>query len=104
MADRSQFKVRHYACRTCDDRRSEWRWEYDVERCCDTDMIETHSATGSSAAVHGDEIDEVHHHGICNDDGSPRRFRSKTDKRQALESRGLCISGETPKTRGVRWV
>jgi hypothetical protein len=102
MADRAVFKMRHYACRVCNDRRSELKWDYDVMRCCDTDMVETYSARGESAAVHGDEIDELVRHGICNDDGTPRRYRSKTEKREALIRKGLVIDGETPKTQNER--
>lgn len=102
--ERHQFKMRHYACRACGDKKSELKWDYDVLRCCDTDMIETADARGASAAVHGDEIDEVAHHGICHADGTPRRFRSRTEKMRALSNQGLCIAGETPKTNRARWV
>lgn len=37
-------------------------------------------------------------HGLCNEDGSPRRYDSKTDIRREAARRGMVISGETPKT------
>lgn len=67
-------------------------------------MVETYDARGESAAVHGDEIDEVIEHGICHPDGTPKRYRYKTDKRRALAEANLCIAGETPKHNRARWV
>jgi hypothetical protein len=104
VADRSVFKTRHYVCVACRTSRSELAWNYDTFQCCGADMAETYDARGEAAAVHGDEIDEVIHHGICHDDGTPRRFRSKTDKYRALAAKNLCIDGETPKSSGARWV
>jgi hypothetical protein len=43
-------------------------------------------------------------HGLCNADGSPRRYDSKTEIRAEAARRGLTISGETPKDPGARWV
>jgi len=42
-------------------------------------------------------------HGICNPDGSPRRYDSKTDIRAEADRRGLTILGETPGARELRW-
>lgn len=42
-------------------------------------------------------------HGLCNEDGSPRRYDSKTDIRREAARRGLVISGETPKP-ASRWI
>ena len=36
-------------------------------------------------------------HGVCNPDGSPRKFYSKSEIRKAANEAGLTISGETPK-------
>ena len=41
-------------------------------------------------------------HGLCNDDGSPRRYDSKTEIRREAARRGMVIHGETPNT-GSRW-
>jgi len=57
-----------------------------------------------TAAVHGDEIDIEIRHGICNEDGSPKRYRSKSDIRRAAAERGLTIMGETPKPASPRWI
>src|SRR5258708_7928516 len=56
----------------------------------------------SSPAVAGDEIDIQVRHGLCHEDGSPRRFRSKTELREAASQAGLSILGETPKPNAER--
>lgn len=42
-------------------------------------------------------------HGLCNADGTPRRYDSMTDIRREAARRGMTISGETPKV-GTRWI
>ncbi len=37
----------------------------------------------------GDECDVTMKHGLCNPDGSPRRFTSKSDMKREAEKRGL---------------
>ena len=44
---------------------------------------------GQAAAVHGDEIDIVHEHGVCHADGTPRRFRSRAELRAAEAAAGV---------------
>jgi hypothetical protein len=36
-------------------------------------------------------------HAICNPDGSPKRYDSKTDIKRALNKAGYTIAGDTPK-------
>lgn len=36
------------------------------------------------------------HHGLCNADGSPRKFYSKTEIRAEAARRGLMLADETP--------
>lgn len=36
-------------------------------------------------------------HGICNPDGTPKKYYSKSEIREAAAEKGLTISGETPK-------
>lgn len=40
-------------------------------------------------AVHGDEIDIWVRHGICNDDATPRHYRSKAEMRRVTKEKGL---------------
>jgi hypothetical protein len=60
----------------------------------------------SGAAVAGDDIPggiEIRH-GICNPDGTPKRYYSKTDIKRALNEKGLVVVGDTPgKSYRVNW-
>jgi hypothetical protein len=59
----------------------------------------------TGAAVHDDSIPGglLVPHAICHDDGTPKRYYSKSDIRKALRAKGYVIDGETPKTRDS-WV
>lgn len=50
--------------------------------------------------VVGDEIDIEIRHGLCNPDGSPRRFRSRTDIKRVASRRGMMNYVATEKTPG----
>jgi hypothetical protein len=61
--------------------------------------------------VLGDECDVWVKHGICNDDGTPKRYTSKKDMREAAEKKGMVNHVEHIPARGsdksrhtVRWV
>ena len=47
--------------------------------------------TSRSAVVHGDDIPGgvLMYNGVCNDDGSPRRFYSKSEIARAAKEKGL---------------
>ena len=47
--------------------------------------------------VIGDECDVYIKHGICNSDGTPKRYRSKSEIRQAAFDTGYSQGGDTPK-------
>lgn len=56
--------------------------------------------TGRGTVI-SDECDVVVHHGICNLDGSPRRYRFKSEMRAEAARRGLVNHVEhMPATRG----
>jgi hypothetical protein len=57
-------------------------------------------------AVHGDDIPGgiLIPHGICHDDGTPKRYDSKSEINKALRAKGWVREGETPKPRNDRWV
>ena len=58
----------------------------------------------SNWAVIGDECDVWIRHGLCNTDGSPRRFRSKTEIKRAANERGWIHADDTPgKPYRVAW-
>lgn len=44
---------------------------------------------GNANSVIGDEIDVEIKHGLCHEDGTPRRFRSRTELRKAEQKAGL---------------
>lgn len=48
----------------------------------------------SAPGVIGDECDVVVRHGICNEDGSPRRYRFKSEMRAEAKRRGLVNTVE----------
>jgi hypothetical protein len=43
----------------------------------------------SPSAVIGDECDVYIKHGLCHDDGTPRRFTSKAEMAQVAKKKGL---------------
>ena len=42
-------------------------------------------------------------HGLCNPDGTPRRYYSMTEIKQEANRRGLTMMGDTPKPYRIRW-
>lgn len=96
---RDVFKKREYACPN-NHKFSDMRWASQglpiCEECGEGAFLHL-DTRGVAPAVHGDEIDIVIRHGLTEADGSPKRFRSMTDLRREASSRGLTISGETPK-------
>lgn len=42
-------------------------------------------------------------HGLCNPDGTPRRYDSMTELKREANKRGLTIGGDTPKPYKVKW-
>ena len=58
--------------------------------CGDT-LTRLHNRPGNAAPVHGDDIPGglLIKHGICNPDGSPKRYYSKTEIQKAARAAGL---------------
>ena len=77
-----------------------WEWNYNDLICsvCEGEAAHTEpERKGSAPSVVGDELNGYYaKHGVCNPDGSPRRFDSKTDLKRALNAAGLKIDGDTP--------
>lgn len=63
--------------------------------CAASDSIQW--KIGSAPSMIGDECDVLIRHGLCNDDGSPRRFTSKEAIKKAAFEVGLFQGGDTPK-------
>lgn len=104
--ERHVFKIRHFACRKCGEYREQLAWDYDTFECCGQQMVETYRTATKAPSVLGDEIDLVVRHGPVNDDGSPKRYRSRQELRRACEAKGWTPLGDTPKTaeERSRWV
>lgn len=95
------MKKRNYKCEN-DHKLTEIRWGRDpLPVCseCNLEMVEFWPESGQSAMINTDDIPgglEIRH-GICNPDGSPRKYYSKSEIRKAANESGWTISGETPK-------
>lgn len=84
-------------------------WDYEIPlkcpMCGEPTLLVQDALYGNSASISTDEIPggiEIRH-GICNPDGTPRRFYSKTDIKRAANEAGYTISGDTPRPYKVAW-
>lgn len=94
--ERSIFKEWPFECSACGARKTALQWDYeDSPSCCGQPMA-TPSGPNRASAVVGDEIDVTIRHGLCNEDGSPRRWRSRAELRREERRRGLVVYGDTP--------
>lgn len=104
------LKVRTYRCHDCDAKVQALKWNYEAPPDCPNDhgpMFEGDiGPQGRSANVIGDDIPggQMVEHAICNPDGTPRRFDTKSSIREEARRQGWTISGETPKPRERRWI
>ena len=55
--------------------------------------------------VRGDDIPGgiLIRHGICNADGTPKKYYSKTEIRRAADEKGYTIGDDTPKPYKINW-
>lgn len=110
-AERHTFKRRRLVCATCDARSQPLLWDYDPAPLCPADPThgplqpEWDGRVGASASVIGDECDVTIRHGICHEDGEPRRFRSKSEFRAACKATGWTPMSELGHKTGevARW-
>ena len=58
---------------------------------------ENETLWSQAPSVASDECDVYIKHGLCWSDGTPRRFRSKSEIKQAAFEKGLFQGGDTPK-------
>lgn len=70
-----------------------------------TGSAEDHAAV-KRFAVHGDDIPGglLVPHAICHDDGTPKRFYSKSEMAKEARAKGWVLMGDTPKSTHDRWV
>jgi hypothetical protein len=79
------------ACSACGTVSKDYRWlhERDAWVCaCGGSLTEVEDQANRATAVIGDEVDYTFHHGLCNEDGTPRRYTSRTQIRQECIKRG----------------
>jgi hypothetical protein len=89
-AERHTFKERTFRCGSCPAEVKALSWSYDpVPTCpsCLTPMTDE-QARGKSACVIGDEIDVLIENGPINKDGSPRRYRSRSELNRVCRETG----------------
>lgn len=106
-----RFKEWKIACSECDMTSEIWCWSYDFPlptctKCGAKDSIlPIPTNPASTLMIATDDIPggiEIRH-GLVNDDGSPRKFYSKSDIKREANRRGLTILGDTPKPYKVSW-
>lgn len=95
------FKNRLYVC-DCGNTVALLRWDTDPNPICGCGKTMDEQGNvllGQAPGVIGDSIPGgiLIRHGICNDDGTPRRYDSMTEIRREAARRGYTLYGETPK-------
>lgn len=86
-----------------------WFWNYDQPPDCPDCQEETHVSYEKRNRAPGLICDDFPggieiRHGICNDDGSPKKYYSKTDIKRACNEKGLKWADDTPgKPYPVSW-
>lgn len=102
------FKEWPLICPTCGTHTKEMAWDYQLPLSCGTchgPLALDYGTKQQSAGIATDDIPggmEIKH-GICNPDGSPKRYYSKTEMKRAANERGYTIAGDTPKPYKVAW-
>lgn len=101
---RSTYKEYDLYCPACLKEFTDLFWDYEVPHCpdCKEEACLSNRRKpnhfGTAPGVVGDDIPggmEIKH-GLVNDDGSPKRFYSKTDIKREANRKGLKILGDTP--------
>lgn len=91
------YKRRHLVCVACGTRSSPLLWDNDPRPpclSCQGAQVEDGYAANAAPAVIGDECDVTIRHGLCYDDGTPRRFRSKAEFRAVAKAKGWTPGAE----------
>lgn len=85
-------------CSKCGNYSNKLSWLRERDGWCPS-CFHASDSTNKSAMINTDDIPggiDIKH-GICNDDGSPKRYYSKSEIKRAAYDKGLFIMGETPK-------
>ncbi|HEX6276027.1 MAG TPA: hypothetical protein VFZ53_23465 [Polyangiaceae bacterium] len=96
------FKRRVFRCPTCGAEVDPWCWDDDPAPICATCGTPYAALVETPVETHGIIPDSIPggiliRHGICHEDGTPKRYDSMTEIRKAARAKGLALYGETPK-------
>lgn len=86
-----------------------WGWSTDRLPCpsCELPLLPLEARASVSAAIVTDDIPgglEIRHgKGMINEDGSPKRYYSRTELRRACNENGWTVAGDTPKPYRIAW-
>ena len=99
-----RFTTWSLVCTKCEKRFKSLQWDYEPFVC----ECGGHAVTETPLHSHGVVPDSIPGgllvpHAICNADGTPKRYYSRTDIDRALAEKGYCRLGETPKRKNT-WV
>lgn len=98
------LKTFDYQCNTCSYTKIDAIVEAEQKTLpcllCGGTLERTWGLMSKSSSVVGDECDIVIKHGICNLDGTPRRYRSKAEMARVAKERGLVNRVEHRGTKG----
>lgn len=111
---RYTFKEHRLWCESCKNRATKLFWTHDPTPPCDTcggPLVEFYGQDRKAATVIGDEIDLMVPHGVCHADGTPRRFRSRSELARALKAanlenvvRHMPLRGSDRSPHTTRWI
>lgn len=93
-------------CAKCDDRQFDRYLESNEPYpLCEKCGGQTEWLPSAGTNIANDEIPGgiIIRHGLVNEDGSPRKFYSKTDMKRAANELGLTMFGDSPKPYKVHW-
>lgn len=96
-------------CILCEWSGEQWHWAHKLEQAicpeCQSGALPWDGKIGDAPGIMTDDIPGgiLIKHGICNPDGSPKRYYSKTEIRKACNETGWTMNGDTPKPYKVRW-
>lgn len=104
------FKEWTTECDSCGNKSKLMCWDYELVNtkcgtCLQGFLYPVSSRPDSTLMIATDDIPgglEIKH-GLCNPDGSPRKYYSKTEIKQEANRRSYTIGGDTPKPYKVQW-
>ena len=99
-------------CLNCGNQRIDvWEPTDAKDPLCECGTLMERAYITKSPAISGDECDVLVKHGLCNPDGTPRRYRSKAEMAKVAKARGMTNYVQHQGTRSgdkskhtVRWV